>query len=120
MQIVKAGFDFNGTVIDDIQQVKEHEKEFGKEVEFVGKTGYAPVVGKNGFSIKYAPPQSGKFDFTVAQYDDDVTFTVYYDGGTSKTYHKVHLLKCSENEGGDGKTEFAYTYDFTAGSVSED
>ena len=120
MQIIRLQFDFNGTVIDDIQDFKENEREFGKEVDFVGKTGYAPVAGKHGFSIKYAPPQSGKFDFTIAQYNDDVTFTVYFAGGTSKTWHKVHLLKRSENSGGDGKAEMSYTYDFTAESVTEE
>jgi len=119
MNIIKMSFDFNGSVIDDIQEFKENEEEFGKEVEFIGKTGYAPISTKHGFSIKYAPPQSGKFNFNTAIYGSGVTFTVYYDGGTSKTWHEVHLLKKGESGGGDGKTELSYTYSFTAEKVTE-
>lgn len=118
MQIIKLSFDFNGTVIDDIQEFKDHEIEHGKEVEFIGKTGYAPITPKAGFSIKYAKPQTGAFDFTTAIYNEGVTFTVYYDGGTSKTYHDVHLLKTSESGGGDGKSEISNTYTFTASKAT--
>ena len=114
LSIILATFDFNGTVISDISKVKENEVELGKEVEFVDHTGFAPVARKYGFSVEYKPPQTGRIDLAAQDYSgDDVTFTIYYDGGTSRTYHGIHCLKEGEDTL-DGKTEISNEYSFTA------
>jgi hypothetical protein len=114
LSIILATFDFNGTVISDISEVKENEVELGKEVEFVDHTGFAPTARKYGFSVKYKPPQTGRIDLAAQDYSgDDVTFTVYYDGGTSRTYHGIRCLKEGESTL-DGKNEVAIEYSFHA------